>query len=149
MCLITDISTIITGLYPDATFTLSSKFKANYESFLTEAANLPLIVLNNEIPKDNEIKVNNNVLKNTRIAILVLSLDSVENSDSESEAIRAEMELYADRIAANIYQEIEVRPTGRQKYKCTPEFHVFNSNLTGVALDMNVNFNEIVNFLKP
>lgn len=148
MSLITDIETIITGLYPDATFTLSSKFKANYESFLTKTEKLPLIVLNNEIPKDNEIKINNNVLKNTRIVIMVLNLDSVDNSDLESEAIRAAAELKADRIAVNIYQEIEVRPSTRQKYKCTPEFHVFNSNLTGVTLDMNVNYNEIVNFLK-
>jgi len=149
MSLITDIETIITGLYPDATFTLSSKFKANYESFLTETANLPLIVLNNEISKDNEIQVNNNVLKNTRIVIMVLNLDSVDNSDLESEDIRAAMETHADRIAVNIYQEIEVRPTARQRYKCIPEFHIFNSNLTGVTLDMNVNYNEIVNFLKP
>lgn len=149
MSLITETQTIIEGLYPDATFTLSSKFKANYQSFLTETSAFPLIVLNNEITKDNEIKINNNVLKNTRIVIMVLELDKFDASSVESESLRSACEVIADRIAANIYQLTEVRPSNRQKYKVIPEFHVFNSDLTGVTLDMNVNYNETINFNKP
>lgn len=149
MSLITDTSTIITELYPDATFILSSKFKANYQSFNLEATQLPLIILNNEIRKDNEVEINNNVLKNTSLSIMILGLDSTDNTDLQSEAIRQEMEGYADRIAANIYQLTEVRPANRQKYRTDPLFHVFNTNLTGVSLDMQVNYNEIINFNKP
>jgi len=56
VALIEQISTIISGLYPDATLLLGSKFTANYESFLVETAALPLIVLDNELPKTAEIK---------------------------------------------------------------------------------------------
>lgn len=146
MSLITDVATIVNGLYPDATYLLSSKFRANYQSYLTAPESFPLIVLNNELTKDNEIKINNNVIKITRIVIMILALDNTDNTDVQSEVIRSTMEVIADRIAANIYQLTEVRPTGRQRYKVTPEFHVFNSNLTGVTLDMSVNYNEIVNF---
>lgn len=146
MSLITDITTIITGLYPDATFTLSSKFKANVDSYLTQTSELPLIILNNEIKSDNEIKLNNNVIKNTRIVIMILDLDTVDNTDLQSESIRAAMEVYADKIAVNIYQLANVIPAGRQKYSVNPEFHVFNTNLTGVTLEMNVNYNEIIDF---
>lgn len=146
MSLITDITTIITGLYPAATFTLSSKFKANVDSYLTQTSELPLIILNNEIKSDNEIKLNNNVQKNTRIVIMILNLDTVDNTDLQSESIRAAMEVYADKIAVNIYQLANVIPAGRQKYSVNPEFHVFNTNLTGVTLEMNVNYNEVIDF---
>lgn len=149
MSLITDTSTIIQELYPDATFVLSSKFKANYQSFLTDTTDFPLIVLNNEITKDNEIKINNNVIKNTRLVIMILKLDKFDNTGTQSEALRAACEVIADRIAANVYQLTEVRPATRQRYKVTPEFHVFNTDLTGVTLDMNVNYNETINFNKP
>lgn len=146
MSLITKVAEIITELYPDATFTLSNKFNANTASYFLEAEKFPLIILNNEIKKNNEVKINNNVLKDTRIAVTILNLDSVDNSDLESEDIRSEMEVHADKIAAKIYQLTEVRPADRQKYKTDPEFHVLNTDLTGVTMDMNVNYNEIINF---
>ena len=149
MSLITDIQTIIKGLYPDATYTLSSKFKANVQSFIMETTEFPLIILNNEIAKNNEININNNILKDTGIKIMILSPDDVDNTDAQSEDIRQAMEDHADRIAVNIYQLLEVRPLSRQKYRTDPLFHVFNTNLTGVTLDMQVNYNEIVNFNKP
>jgi len=146
MSLITDITSIITQLLPDATLVLSSKFSANYTAYFTETTELPLIVLDNELSKNSEIKKNNNVLKDTRILISFLGLDSTDNTDTQSEAIRAAMEIHADRVAVNLYQLLPVRPIGNQKYKLTPMFHVFSSNMTGVALEMFVNYNEIVNF---
>ena len=147
MSLITDISTIVNELYPDATFTLSSKFSANVQAFLAGVTDFPLIILDNELPREGSIQKNNNVLKDSRILISFLSLDSVENTDSQSEDIRVSMEVYADRVAARLYQELPIRLTGNnQKYKVTPMFHVFTSNLTGVALEISVNYNSIVNF---
>jgi hypothetical protein len=147
MSLITDISTIITNLYPASTFILSSKFHANTSAFLTDLSELPLIILDNELPKTPSIQKNNNVLKDSKIVISFLNLDSFDNTDQQSEAIRQAMEDMADSVAVKIYQEIPVRLTGsNQTYKTTPMFHVFSSNMTGVALEMNLKYNEIVNF---
>ena len=147
MSLITDISTIITDLYPDSTYLLSSKFQANVESYLTTTAKLPLIILDNELSREGSIQKNNNVLKDSKVLISFLDLDSVNNTDQQSEDIRARMEVMADTVAAKIYQLEEVRLVGsNQKYKVTPVFHVFNSNMTGVALEMQVNYNTITLF---
>ena len=149
MSLITDIQTIITTLYPDATSILSSRFKANESSFDVETDDLPLIILDNELEKEAEIKINNNIQKNTKIIISVLQLDSLDNSDQESEVIRQAMEDIADRLAVNIYQLQAIRPINdTSRYKTTPMFHVFSTNLTGVALEMRANYNEIVSFCK-
>jgi len=149
MGLISDITNIATGLYPDSTFKLLSKFETEIESFYAEETELPYIILNNKLSKTGEIKQNNNVIKDTRIVILILKLDSEYNTDAQSEQLRADCEAVADRLAVNIYQELEVRPSGNQRYKVDPEFNLFASNLTGVSLDMNINYNEIVNFNKP
>ncbi len=147
MSLITDIRTIITGLYPAATFTLSSKFHANTTAFLTQTTDLPLIILDNELSKTPSIQKNNNVLKDSRIVISFLNLDDFNNTAEQSEAIRQAMEDMADAVAVRIYQEISVRLTGNnQTYKTTPLFHVFSSNMTGVALEMNLKYNEVIPF---
>jgi len=146
MSLITDITSIITELYPDSNFILSSKFQANVSAFLTDLSELPLIILDNDLPRTASIQKNNNVLKDSKILISFLNLDN-NGTDADSEAIRSEMEAMADRVAVKIYQLIPCRlVSGNQKYKVTPLFHVFSSNLTGVALEMQANYNEIVNF---
>lgn len=146
MSLISQVQSIITALAPAATSILSSKFNANYQSFNVDSADLPLIIIHNEIPKNSEIKKNNNVIKDTKILITLLVLDSTDNSDSQSQALIDSMEDLADLIAVRIYQELEVRPSGNQKYKITPMYRVYNTMLTGVALEMQVNYNSIVNF---
>lgn len=147
MSLITDISGVIAEMYPDVTFMLSSTFQANVSSLSIEPNELPLIVLDNELSKDNNIAINNNIQKNTRIVISVLYEDNPENTDVQSESLRSDAETIADRLAAQIYQLLPVRiDATRQKYKCTPLFHVYATNLTGVAMEMQVNYNEVVNF---
>ena len=147
MNLVSDIQTIITTLYPDATQILSSKFQANVTAFLTELTELPLIIIDNELSKVADIKKNNNVQKDSKILITFLNLDEAGNTDVQSDAIRSSMEAMADRVAVRIYQLIPCRLiSGNQKYKLTPMFHVFSSNLTGVALEMQCNYNQIVNF---
>lgn len=107
---------------------------------------MPLIILNNELPKEPEIKKNNNVHKNSRIIVSFLNVDSPDNTDLQSETIRSDMENMADLLAVKIYQLIECRPEGNQRYKLTPLFHQFASDLTGVNLEMNVIEQVIVNF---
>lgn len=147
MSLITDIQSIVTELYPASTFILSSKFQANVTAFFENSPKFPIIILDNELSKNNSIQKNNNVLKDSKILISVLDLDDINNTDLQSDAIRQACEDIADRIAVRIYQLIPVRlVSGNQKYKVTPMFHVFSSNLTGVALEMQANYNEIIQF---
>lgn len=148
MGLVSDIQTIVTGLYPDSNYKLLSEFSANEEAFFIEPDKV-LIVFNNNIRKNSEIKQNNNVIKDTSIKLFVLKQDTDDNTDLESEQLRADCEIIADRIAVNIYQTLEVRPSGNQKYIIDPEFNAFASDFTGVTLQMDVNYNEIVNFNKP
>jgi len=148
--LISQISDIITGLYPDATFLLGSKFTANYQSYLVEATALPLIVLDNELTKTAEIKKNLNVQKDTKIVISVFLADSMDNTDTQSQVIQEQAEDIADRIAVNIWQLIEIRPiTGNQKYKITPLFRYLNSIMSGVAIEMQGNYNLIIDMTPP
>lgn len=146
MSLITDISRIVNELYPDATFILSSKFNAGVAVFLSTITEFPLIILDNELPNTGSIQKNNNVLKDSRILISILALDSTDNSDQQSEDIRAAMEVIADTISGRLYLELPIRvQSSNQQYKVTPMFHVFSSNLTGVALEMQVNYNSLIN----
>ncbi len=147
MSLVTKIQTIITTLYPSATNILSSKFNANVQSFNLESTELPVIVIDNELSKDAEIKKNLNVQKDSRLLISFLNLDSVDNTDAQSEVIIEAMEVMADKVAVNIYQLPEIIPvTGNQKYRLTPAFHIWSTNLTGVILEMKVNENIVVDF---
>jgi hypothetical protein len=124
---------------------LSSKFQAGITSYLSNEAQLPLIIIDNELPKQAEIHKNDNVTKDTKVLISVLDVDSTDNTDEQSQALVENCEEMADRIAVQIYQLLPVRPATNQKYKITPMFHVFSSNMTGVALEMQVNYNQIVN----
>lgn len=146
MGLISDIQTIITTAYPDATLMLSSKFQANIQTYIAEPENLPIIIIDNEFPKTSEIKKNNNVIKDTKVLISFLDIDDTGNTDIQTNTIIENMEAMADAIAVRIYLLIPVRPAGNQKYKITPMFHVFSSNMSGVALEMQVNYNSIIYF---
>jgi len=144
MALESSIQTIITGLVPTGTFKLASKFRADLESFDVAAESLPYIVLDNELPKNNTIQTNYSISKDTRIVMYFLNKDTPDNTDIQTNAIQAAMELIADRTALQIYQLESIKPVGNQKYKITPVFHYYNSDLSGVRLEMNVSENVIV-----
>ena len=146
MSLITDISTIVSTLYPASTYILSNKFNANLASFNVAATALPLIILDNELMRNNEIKANNNVVKTHRIIISVFKLDNTNNTDTQSNTIFEQCEVIADHIAANIYLKLPVIPNPRQQYTVTPAFHAYNANLTGAILSMQVGYNSITDF---
>lgn len=146
MGLLNDIKTILSNLYPDSLVIFSSTFQANVQTYLTDPDQLPIIIISNDLPKTDTIQINNNVIKDIKILISFLSLDSTDNTDDQSEVLRQDMEDMADMAAVKIYQLTEVRPSNRQQYKVTPMFHVFSSNMTGVALEMQVNYNSIITF---
>jgi hypothetical protein len=146
MSLITQIKAIITQVSPGATSILSSKFNANYQAFLTETYDLPLIIIDNEQPKTPEIKINNNVIKDTKIEIMFLALDSNDNTDDQTQVVIDSMEDLADLIAVRIYQLEEIRPVNRQRYKVTPLYRVMASQLSGIRLEIQCNYNCVINF---
>jgi predicted Mrr-cat superfamily restriction endonuclease len=145
MSLTTTILTILDATYPDATKMLSSNFAANIASNNISSLQFPLIVLNNELNKDAEIKKNDNTQKNSKVVISFLKQDAPDSTDFQSESIRSEMEDLADKAATILYRLIEIRPNGNQKYKLTPIFHAFSTDLTGVILEMYANENVVIN----
>jgi hypothetical protein len=144
MSLITQITTVINTLYPNVTVILSSKFSANIQSFSLPAGSLPVAIIDNEQPNNSEIKKNNNLQRDTQIKITILDQDSKENTDAQSQALCDAAMAMADRIAANIFQIDEIRPKDNQQYKITPAFHFFVSDLTGVILEIQCNYNTTV-----
>jgi len=144
MAIESDIQTIVTDLYPDASYLLASKFRANIDLFEINPSELPLIILDNELTKNNSIAENGSVNKDTRIIIYCLDQDSVENTDVQTNAIQQAMELIADRIALRIFRFANVFPNGVQKYKTTKLFYMFNTDLSGIALEINVIENNLI-----
>lgn len=149
MALESSISSIITSIAPTATYQLASKFRANLDSFHLTSDQLPFIVLDNDLSKNNEIKQNYSLVKETRIVLWFLQKDDPDNTDVTTNSIQNDMELIADRAALSIYRLENVRPSGNQRYKTTPLFHVYNTDLSGCALEMNVNENLIVCNYEP
>lgn len=148
MSLTSEIQNIVESLQPDSTYTLSSAFNANRSSYSIDRVKYPFIILDNELSKQVEIRKNNNLVKDTRIVISVLTLDKRDNTDTQREALRLSMESIADRIAVNIYQldSVSVQPGVNQTYGLNPLFNAYITGLSGVAMEMRVNYKEVVNF---
>ncbi len=154
MSLTGDIQNIVNSKFPNATYLLSSWFKANRESYDIDIITLsqPLIVLSNELSKDKEIQSNANILSNTNIVMwfLVKGGDEVYTSDIDMNNDIEQLENMADQIANNIYQLDSIRLTGTslQSYRITQKFKIWNSVLIGVELEMRVKENQIINWCK-
>jgi len=154
MSLTSDISDIVETKYPDAHYMLSSWFKANRASFDIASMTLdtPLIILNNEIPKDKSIEQNASILAGTRIIMqfLVKADDSVYATDLEMNAAIEELEIIADEIMIQIYQLDSIRLQGSevQQYRITPKFKVYNSVLVGVEAEGRFKENQIRNWCR-
>ena len=154
MSLTTKIKTIVNTLYPNATFALSSWFKANLSSYNIEeiTINKPLIVLSNELKKDKEMEPNVNILANTRVLMwfLVKSDDGVYATDADMQTDIEALEIIADRVYNNIYQLSEVRLKEGElfRYSTTPKFKIWNSVLTGVEAEARIKENQVRNICK-
>lgn len=149
MSLVTEIETIVKNISPDATFLLSSIFKANVKSFSINKKNLPLVIFENEIPKDVEVMKNANLQASTRIRLRFLTLDNPHKTDLEREEIRQAMEDIANRVMVRIFQLEEIRmipATTNFKYRLTPLFNQFAKDLTGVMVEVTANENLIINW---
>lgn len=144
MSLESSINTIVTTLQPGATYTLASKFRANQNSFHIEDADLPFIVLDNELTKNATLQQNGTTTKETKIIMWFLDNDTPDNTDVQTNTIQQAMELIACQVAQAIFRLEEVIQADNQKFKLTPLFHVYNSDLSGCALEMLVNENNLI-----
>jgi len=138
MSLVTNISTIVSTLYPDATFQLMSNLKANKESFTLESSELPFIVLDNTLVKRKQIQQNANTLTNTALRMLFLNKHSdksnIHQTDTEMNTIVEAMEVVADNVMINILLLDQIRTASGEvpEYTITPQFRIFTSVLSGV-----------------
>lgn len=144
------IKDIVNTLYPNSEFTLSTKFKANIHSFALEQTKLPFIILDNELTKSGMINKNATLNETVTILLTILSLDSHYNDDNDSNNIIEITDEMARRIAVNIYQldNIYVPAKSTQNYTLTPSYRIFNTELSGTILGMNVIDQRITNFCK-
>ena len=131
MALQDDIKNIVETTYPNGTFVLGNKFFADFESYTTQSTEMPFIVLDNTLKKDNSIQPNGNVLKRTQINIWFLDVDKYDNTPTETSIIQTQMEAIADNIYLQILQLSYIR-SENEDYTTTRAFHLFNSRLSGV-----------------
>lgn len=149
MSLLTSIESIVKEIKPDATYRLSSYFKANAASYEIAKGNYPLIILDNELNKTVQIMKNANLQAETRIRMYFLSHDNTPHkTDLEREAIRQSMEDIANRVMVKIYQldEVKIIGTANTTYTLQPMFNAFITGLMGVRAEMLSNEQLIINW---
>ena len=121
MSLTSDIATIVNTKFPDATYALNSWFKANLKSYNIEEMTIakPLIILNNELPKNKEIQPNVNILAETRVMMwfLVKGGDGVYTTDAAMNTDIELLEVMADKVYNNIFQLPTIRLKGNESFK--------------------------------
>ena len=82
--------------------------------------------------------------------IWYLQKDTPDNTDVQTNTIQDAMELLADRTALNLYRLTVVRLTGgNQKYNIQPVFHAFSKDLSGVFLEIDVEYNNVITCYEP
>ena len=145
MSLVAGIKSIINTLAPTGTCILASKFRANVNAQYLEATELPLVVIDSEIKGTTSIQKNFNLIKKKKYIIWFLQKDAPGNTDDQTNTIQDAMELLADKTALNIYRLEVVRLTGgNQKYNIQPMFHAFSKDLSGVFLEIDIEYNNVV-----
>lgn len=148
MSLVSDITTICNNLYPSATFILASQLKAGLEAYSKTLSQFPIIILDNELPSDEEIQPNAMIKADHRIVLTFLQKDEFDATDADSETIVEQMRGYARRVFVNLYQLAKIRlKTGKlQRYKLTPVFKISNSILTGVIGTIDLSEDIVTNW---
>jgi len=146
MSLVSDIRSIVTTMYPDATFALASEFKAAITTSAIKADKLPFIVLDNTIKKNNRIEKNASVNKRSTIKMFFVNKVSSDISDDSQNDIVEAMELIADKVFLKIYQLDSVR-TGFnevQEYTTETVFKIFADILSGVVATARYRENQVI-----
>jgi hypothetical protein len=151
MSIVNDIANIVATKYPDATYYFNSWLKANLASFkntideMEEGA--PLIVLYNDIPKDNEVQQNTSILSSENIKIRVLVKGALDDNDPHMNQDIEYCETIVNELMLQIYFLKSIRLLGneKQKFRVTPIFKSWNSILNGVQAEANFKYNKVEN----
>lgn len=151
MSIVNEIQTLVNNIYPDATFKFTSEFKINPEGHKLDDDNLPLIVLNNEINKTEDIMESYNIMSTAAIKIDFLTKHSdksdVHATESEINELVESMEVYARRIALALSRndKIEFNQGESARYTLNPVIRRYSSVLSGCTLTINWKYQIISN----
>ena len=151
MSLISEIEQIVSNRIPGATFVLSSKFKANVNSYFDSpyGINTPLVILDNETEEENDILQNASFNARIKIKLTFLAKDSVNDAtDREvSDNIIEPLKAQARGVYGAIWLLDSIRLTESETARFTikPLFRTFNSVLSGVTCEAKWKENLVTN----
>lgn len=129
--LATKIKEIVNNLYPDANFTLSSEFEADYKSYIAD--DNTLIVLNNQLDVDDTIGANVNLQSREKIQLSIYIKDKTDNLNVTSNDIVEQAKEISRKIYLNIWLLNEVNDQqSDNKIIHKPFIKQLNSVRTGV-----------------
>lgn len=148
MSLVTEIQTIVNRLYPDATFKLASEFNAAMATSAIKTDELPFVVLDNTIKKNNRIEKNASINKRTALKMYFVNKVNSDISDPSQNTVIEAMELMADRVFLNIYRLDSVRNGFNEvrEYSTEPVFKIFADKLSGVIATATCKVNTIISW---
>lgn len=163
MRLATEISNIVTGLYPDATYGLMSLRKAALTSHGLDVDNLPLFFLNDLFEEPNEIQPNATV--NSQMPVQIYALSKMtsgagENEVFDEQSFKTDLEfntlietlkVYLDKIFINIYQLDDVKASNNALSKYTfslPIHMLWGSKFSGIYATANWQYNRYIDWTK-
>jgi len=126
MTLAERIETLVTTIYPDATFLLSSDFERDYLSYF--ATSNTLIVLNNQLEDDDTIVDNASFLTKERIQISVYIKDEFDTTDKAANVLVEQAKAISRKIYFHIWLWEDVSGNGLTH---RPAIKVFNSIRSG------------------
>lgn len=151
MSLVSEIRAIVEARLPNATFVLSSDFKANVNSYYDApyTVDAPLVILDNEIEEQNDIAENVSFNVQTRIKLTFLSKDTINDSTDEqvNDSIIEPLKNSARGIYGAIYRLDSIRFDENEtaRFSLKPLFRVYNSVLSGVTGEAKWRENVVTN----
>lgn len=147
MSVISQVNSLAASIFPSATVMLASKFRASRDTFDLAAIDYPLIFIDNETNKNVSIQKNNNILKDERVLVSFLDRIDVFSQDSAILTKQDTLELMADQLMANVYQQTNIRNKANQSYTILPVFNTFVTGLCGVLLTITFTNNITIDFI--
>lgn len=147
MSLASKIQAIVLAKSPNATFKLSSYFKANVDSFPLDKISVgkPYVVLSNELEETDTIKPNINIDAEQKVVMWFLANSSIYQQDlDQNDNLIEPMKDLARQVAMQIYRDLDVEGDSN-RFVIRPKFKIFNAILSGVELEYRVKENIVVN----
>ena len=151
MSIKSNIETLAGLLYPSYTFIFASKLNSDAAVQDLLDSDIPVIVLDNRIPKDKRIRLSTNITSTDNIELYALKKRQDDDSDETINTYIEEMELVCDRFAINISKldNIELSEGEEQQYRVLPIFQFYISGLCGSKLIMKAKERQVISCTPP